>query len=214
MVVSYPQTFWQPAATAVAWRRRVRAWPAIPSQAYQEKTTYLPVEAVPLLVGSRQRIVCSILPSAKSVSRSESSTSLIFRAISISDLCAAFSAPSICSSCGTVIRFAAHDGIAIMGSKRRNQDPPHTTTPLPHRAAREWTKSTIKKHTLNPIEVAVLSIPDCGSLAKDCHASVTGVTTPNVKNRTLRKSDHSLEAAKGRSGLKAPFLSRPVACQV
>ena len=45
-------------------------------------------------------------------------------------------------------------------------------------------------------------------------ANVFGVTTPNVKNRTLRKLDHSFEAAKGRRGLKAPLLSRPVACQV
>jgi hypothetical protein len=31
--------------------------------------------------------------------------------------------------------------------------------------------------------------------------ALSGVTTPNVKNRTLRKSDHSVEAVKGCSGL-------------
>ena len=43
---------------------------------------------------------------------------------------------------------------------------------------------------------------------------VEGVTTPNVKNRTIRNWDHSFEAAKGRSGLNPPFRSRPAACQV
>ncbi len=41
-----------------------------------------------------------------------------------------------------------------------------------------------------------------------------GVTTPNVKNRTLRNFDHSFEAAKGRRGLKEPLRRRAVACQV
>jgi hypothetical protein len=41
-----------------------------------------------------------------------------------------------------------------------------------------------------------------------------GVTTPNVKNRTLRKLDHSFEALKGRRGLNEPFRRRPEACQV
>ena len=41
-----------------------------------------------------------------------------------------------------------------------------------------------------------------------------GVTTPNVKNRTLRNFDHSFEAAKGRRGLKTPLRRRPAACQV
>jgi len=41
-----------------------------------------------------------------------------------------------------------------------------------------------------------------------------GVTTPNVKNRTLRKLDHSFEAAKGRRNLNEPLRRRPAACQV
>ena len=41
-----------------------------------------------------------------------------------------------------------------------------------------------------------------------------GVPTPNVKNRTLRNSDHSFETAKGRRGLKEPLRRRPAACQV
>jgi putative alpha-1,2-mannosidase len=43
---------------------------------------------------------------------------------------------------------------------------------------------------------------------------VVGVTTPNVKNRTLRKLDHSFEAVRGRKGLNEPFRRRPEACQV
>jgi len=41
-----------------------------------------------------------------------------------------------------------------------------------------------------------------------------GVTTPNVKNCTLRNWDRSFEAAKGRRGLKVPVRRRPAACQV
>jgi hypothetical protein len=44
--------------------------------------------------------------------------------------------------------------------------------------------------------------------------SLDGVTTPNVKNRTLRNLGHSFEAAKGRRGLKEPLRRRPAACQV
>jgi hypothetical protein len=43
---------------------------------------------------------------------------------------------------------------------------------------------------------------------------LTGVPTPNVKNRTLRNLDHSFETAKGRRGLKEPLRRRPAACQV
>jgi hypothetical protein len=49
-----------------------------------------------------------------------------------------------------------------------------------------------------------------------CSAVVelSGVTTPNVKNRTLRKLDHSIQAVRGRKGLNEPFRRRPEACQV
>jgi hypothetical protein len=40
-----------------------------------------------------------------------------------------------------------------------------------------------------------------------------GVTTPNVKNRTLRNLDHSLQAVNGRRGLNEPLRRRPAACQ-
>jgi DNA invertase Pin-like site-specific DNA recombinase len=45
-------------------------------------------------------------------------------------------------------------------------------------------------------------------------SNLMGVTTPNVKNRTLSNLDHSFETANGRRGLNEPLRSFPAACQV
>ncbi|MBB5330440.1 hypothetical protein HDF14_004075 [Edaphobacter lichenicola] len=45
-------------------------------------------------------------------------------------------------------------------------------------------------------------------------SQLIGVTTPNVKNRTLSNFDHSFETANGRRGLNEPLRSFPAACQV
>ncbi len=52
---------------------------------------------------------------------------------------------------------------------------------------------------LQPATIFEISRDACGAKGM---AAYFGVTTPNVKNRTLRKLDHSFEAAKGRRGLK------------
>jgi hypothetical protein len=66
------------------------------------------------------------------------------------------------------------------------------------------------------VEALVLTMLDPGHdlpLGRAIALQLVGVTTPNVKNSTIRW-DHSFEAAKGRSGLNPPFRSRPAACQV
>src|ERR1019366_2603175 len=152
-------------------------------------------------------------PSATSVSRSESSTSLIFRAISISDLRATLSVTRICSSCATVSRFAAHDGNAIMG---RNTAIRIHRTPQPHfptapRVSGPNLQS--KKHTLNAIEADVQSTPECRSLASDVRSvpplqfETVGLSSGCARNteapvvRNSRSQPQSSERITGNAGV-------------
>ena len=140
-----------------------------------------------------------------SVKRSDSSTSLILRAVSASGLCAALSAINVCSSCATVIRFAPHEGTAIPARSKKT-----TST---HRIAQPRIRITLsrrKQAYRSPALAAAAVLCLCGSLAHSLDDYEPGCPAPRGCNKQPSSVGGSLDSETRESTTFAQPPCRPL----